>query len=110
MILNTNSEVLQTSAATVMAALGSMFGIQRLIKIWKGSSVELDLIKAMHEELNRLSDYNAKLSKELGEVQKDFLSLNKDIRELSDENQQLHYEVKELTLEVKRLNEIIENK
>lgn len=99
---------LQTSAATAITALGSVFGIQKLIKMWKGSSVELDLINAMHEELNRLSAYNKTLSEELGKVQKDFMDINREMRILSDENQQLCYEVKDLTLEVQRLNRLVD--
>jgi hypothetical protein len=97
----------RTSAATATALIGAVFGIQKLLKIWKGSSVELDLIIAMHEELNRLNTYNKTLSEELGKVQVDFLNINKEMRVLSEENQKLHYEVNGLTLEVKRLNELL---
>lgn len=105
--LNSDPSFIQTSVATAITALGSVFGIQKLVKIWKGSSVELDLITAMHEELNRLSAYNKTLSEELGKVQLDFMNINREMRSLSDENQQLHYEVKDLTLEVQRLNHLI---
>lgn len=102
------SGFIETSIATATAIIGSIFGVQKLIKVWRGSSLELDQIKAMHEELDRINTYNKTLSEELGKVQKDFLGLNKEIRDLSDENQQLHFEVKELTLEVQRLNNVIE--
>jgi predicted nuclease with TOPRIM domain len=97
----------QTSAAAATALVGAVFGIQKLLKTWKGSSAELDVITAMHEELNRLSAYNKTLSEELGKVQVDFLNINKEMRVLSEENQKLHYEVNGLTLEVKRLNNLL---
>lgn len=108
MSINPTPSLLEVVVTTVATVAGSVFGVQKLIKVWRGSSLELDQIKAMHEELDRINTYNKTLSEELGKVQKDFLGLNKEMRELSDENQQLHYEVKELTLEVKRLNSVIE--
>ena len=103
----TDPSLVQTSASTAGVLIGGLFGIQKLLKAWRGNSVELDLIKAMHEELNRVSAYNKIVSEELGQVQKEFLDLNKVIRELSNENQQLHYDVKKLTLEVERLTGVL---
>lgn len=110
MVLQVEQSILETSVATVTTALVSILGLQKITKIWKGSSAELDLIKTMHEELSRLGEYNKTLSEELGKVQKDFLALNREIRGLSDENQQLHSEVVALTLEVKRLKGLIKTK
>lgn len=109
MLSESLNSAVQAGVATAVAAVGSMFGIQRLIKSWKGSSVELDLINAMHEELNRLSAYNKTLSEELGKVQIDFLKLNREMRELSNENQHLNTEVNKLTNEVQRLNSLVTN-
>lgn len=94
----------QTSAATATALIGSVFGVQKLLKMLRGSTVELELINALAGELKRINEYNQTLSKELGDVQKDFIRINKDLRDLSEENQKLHYEVTSLTLEVQRLN------
>ena len=103
------TSVIQTSLATAVTAIGSIFGIQKVIRMWRISSVDLDLIKAMHEELNRLNDYNKVLSEELGKVQNDFLKLNREMRELSNENQHLNTEVNKLTNEVQRLNSLVTN-
>lgn len=105
--INGEGGFIQTSIATAVTAIGSVFGVQKLIKAWKGSSIELDLINAMHEELNRLNAYNKTLSEELGKVQQAFMQINREMRTLSEENQHLNYEVKDLTLEVQRLNSLI---
>lgn len=101
------ADFIRNSLAAMVAGAGSVFGIQKAVKTWKGSSAELGLIKTMHEELLRLGQYNKTLSEELGKIQNDFLKLNREMRELSDENQNLHSEIHTLTLEVKRLRGLI---
>lgn len=99
------SSVAQTSSALVFALIALAFGFQKLLKAWKETNTETDLITRLHTELERMSDQNTKLALELNKLQQEILTLNKQIRDLSEENHKLHYEVCALNAQVYRLSE-----
>jgi chromosome segregation ATPase len=96
----------------VALGLGSLvviiIGIQNIYNKWKSSSAEGSLITLMHEELERLSAQNTKLSQELNKLQLEIISLNSELRKLSSENQNLHLEVTSLTMEISTLQRMLE--
>jgi chromosome segregation ATPase len=85
-----------------------IMGIQNMYNKWKSANAEGSLITLMHEELERLSTQNTKLSQELNRLQLEIISLNSELRKLSSENQNLHLEVASLTLEISRLQRMLE--
>lgn len=100
--------IAQTATMIVVVLFGMIFGVQKVLKGWKESSTESNLISLMHTELTRLSAHNAILAEELAKFQLEVVSLNKQLNELTIENNRLHNEVVALTGEVSRLQRIIE--
>lgn len=99
--------IAQTATMVVVVLFGIIFGVQKVLKGWKESSTESNLISLMHNELTRLSAHNAILADELAKFQLEVVSLNKQLNELTIENNRLHNEVVALTGEVNRLQKII---
>lgn len=100
--------IAQTATMVVIALVGAIFGIQKILKGWKETSTESNLISLMHSELTRLSAHNAVLAEELAKFQLEVISLNKQINNLTVENNRLYAEIAALTNEVNRLQEMIE--
>ena len=100
--------IAQTATVVVIALVGAIFGIQKILKGWKETSTESNLISLMHSELTRLSTHNAVLAEELAKFQLEVVSLNKQINNLTVENSRLYAEIAALTNEVNRLQEMIE--
>jgi len=100
--------IAQTATMVVIALVGAIFGIQKILKGWKETSTESNLISLMHGELTRLSTHNAVLAEELAKFQLEVVSLNKQINNLTVENNRLYAEIAALTNEVNRLQEMIE--
>ena len=94
-------------AGVVAAIFGAAFAIQRLIKSWKETEIESNVVSLMHTELTRLADQNRILGEELGKFQQEVIKLNRQLNDLSLENNRLHREVVALTQEVSALQEII---
>jgi predicted nuclease with TOPRIM domain len=81
-----NSSIAQTATYVVFALVGIVFGIQKLLKNWKETSTETNIIGLMHEELTRLSKHNQTLAEELNKFQLEVLKLNRQLDELTREN------------------------
>jgi hypothetical protein len=97
----------ETLAAIAAGLVGTVIGIQTIIKGWKESRTESSIITLMHTELERMSSQNILLSSELNKLQVEIIHLNKEIRDLSVENQKLYREVASITSEVSLLREVI---
>lgn len=100
---------LDPSSIAVYAAYitGGLFGLVMLLNkflvAFKQDKTEGQVLKIMHEELERMSIHNTTLSTELNKLQIEILALNTQLRTLTMENQKLHAEVVTLTAEVTRL-------
>lgn len=94
-----------TEIVTAVAAgiFGLVLGAQKIMKGWKETATESNIISIMHTELERMSQQNTRLAEELNKLQIEIISLNKELRNLTSENQRLHIEVSSLTAEVGRL-------
>ena len=90
---NESGIIAQTSAAIVVFIVALVFGIQKLMKGWKETHTESNIISLMHDELSRLAEQNRILSGELSKFQLEVVKLNKQIHELTMENVRLHDEV-----------------
>ncbi len=103
-------DIAQTTTVVATAIIGAIFMIQKLLKGFKETATESNVMTIMNEELKRLSTTNRVLSEELAKFQMEIIALNKQLNTLSMENQKLHNEVSLLTKEVNRLQDIIKDK
>lgn len=107
MITQDPSVIAQYAGGTALSLLTVAFILQKLLTGWKADKTEASILGMMHNELERMSEQNTKLSLELGKLQTEVLLLNKELRTLTVENQRLHGEVVALTGEVSRLQQVL---
>lgn len=98
-----NHSLIQTVSLIALAVVAFSVGIQKLLRDWKSTGAETSIITLMHTELERMSDQNGLLSKELNRLQQEMIVLNTQISQLCVENQRLQTEVVALTNEVSKL-------
>lgn len=102
------TNIAEISGAIAVALIAVAMGIQKIVKSWKETGAETNIITLMNNELERMAKQNVTLSVELNKLQVEIINLNAQLRELSLENQRLHQEVTTLTLEVSRLQTILQ--
>lgn len=98
-----NHSLIQTVSLVALAVVAFSVGIQKLLRDWKSTNAETSIITLMHTELERMSEQNGVLSKELNRLQQEILVLNNQLSQLCIENQRLQTEVVALTDEVSKL-------
>lgn len=106
-IAETATTIAQIAGVIVVAIVGTIFGIQKMLKGWKETSTESSILSTMHEELTRMSAHNKVLSEELAKFQLEVMRLNSQLTDLTIENRKLHSEVVSLTKQVGELQSII---
>ena len=99
--------IAQTAGGAVAVIVGSIFTLQKLMKGWKETSTESNVIEIVNKQMTLMSQSNEMLTKEVNKLQVEIITLNKELRQLSDENQRLHIEVSSLTAEVNRLQHLL---
>ena len=97
-----NQSLIQTVSLVALAVVAFSVGIQKLLKDWKSTNAETSIITLMHTELERMSEQNGMLAKELNRLQQEMILLNTQLSQLCVENQQLQTEVIALTEEVNK--------
>lgn len=107
MLQELNLGITETVTAIAVAFVGLIMGLQKMMKGWKETSIESNILTMMHTELERMSLQNIALATELNKLQIEIIQLNKELRTLSSENQKLHEEVTSLTAEVGRLQSVL---
>lgn len=95
-----NQGVLQTVSLLSVALIALVMGVQKLIRDWRTTKAESDIISIMHKEIERMSAQNSTLSIELGKLQEEIIELNKQISKLNIENNRLQEEISSLTIEL----------
>jgi len=108
-----NQGVLQTASLLSVALIALVMGAQKLIRDWRTTKAESDIISIMHKEIERMSVQNSTLSIELGKLQEEIIELNKQISKLNIENNRLQEEISSLTLELdnfKKLTTLVSKK
>jgi predicted nucleic acid-binding Zn-ribbon protein len=98
-----NHSLIQTISLIALAVVAFSVGLQKLLKEWKSNNAETSVITLMHTELERLSEQNGLLSKELNRLQQEMIVLNTQLSQLCIENQRLQTEVVALTEEISKL-------
>ena len=101
-----NHSLIQTVSMVALAIIALSVGIQKLLKDWKSTGAETNIIGLMHTELERLSGQNAVLSTELNRLQQEMIKLNTQLAQLCLDNQALQAEVVTLTDEITKLRTI----
>lgn len=91
---------LQTISLLSLAVIGLLVGIQKLVRDWKTTNAETNIISVMHTEIERMSLQNTTLSSELGKLQEEIIRLNSLISKLNIENNKLQEEISRLTIEL----------
>ena len=97
-----NQDLIQTISLVALAAIGLVVGIQKLLRDWRSTQAETNIIQVMHTEIERMSDQNTKLSSEIGKLQEEIIRLNQELTKLNIENNKLQQEVSQLTLELSK--------
>ena len=98
-----NHSLIQTLSMVALAIIALSVGVQKLLKDWKSTNAETNIISIMHTELERLSTQNTVLSTELNRLQQEMIKLNAQLAQLCIDNQALQAEVVALTDEINKL-------
>lgn len=98
--------LMQLITVVGLAVIATFIAIQKILKDWKSTSAETNIITLMHTELERMSEQNTVLSIELGRLHTEVMNLNKELQKLTVENQRLQLEVIALTNEVSLFKEL----
>jgi len=98
-----NHGLIQTLSMVALAIIALSVGVQKLLKDWKSTGAETNIISLMHSELERLSTQNTVLSTELNRLQQEMIRLNTQLAQLCIDNQALQSEVVVLTDEINKL-------
>jgi len=107
LISTTAADIAQATTLIAVAIIGGIMALQKVLKGFKTSATETNIISLMHTELKRMAEQNSTLASELNKLQIEILNLNKELGNLSAENQKLHKEVSSLTAEVGRLQKVL---
>lgn len=86
--------------AGAVGVAGLAMGVQQLVKKWKTTSAETNIMTLLHEELERMSKQNSLLATYVNTLQLEANKINLELGKLQFENQKLHAEVVSLTKEV----------
>lgn len=89
-----------------LAVITLTFATQKLLKDWRASKTESNVMELMHEELQRTSAQNKVLSEELNKLQQQMIKLNSELARLCVENDKLQQEVVALTSELNAFKKI----
>ena len=101
-----SQDLVQTVSLVALAAIGLVVGVQKLLKDWRSTEAETNIIQLMHTEIERMGEQNTKLSTELGKLQEEVIRLNQELSKLNIENSKLQEEIAQLTLELTRFKQI----
>lgn len=103
-MLDTNLEETAKGLGIVGLAVIAVFvGAQKLLRDWRTTAAETNVITLMHNELERMSEQNTALSTELGRLHAEIINLSQELQTLTIENQRLQAEVIALTNEIGEL-------
>jgi septal ring factor EnvC (AmiA/AmiB activator) len=95
-----NQDIFQTISLGALAVVGLVVGVQKLVRDWRSTQAESNIIQVMHTEIERMSDQNTKLSTEIGKLQEEIIRLNQELTKLNVENNKLQTEISRLTIEL----------
>jgi len=106
MLSNITDQAVQGLGMVALAVIAVLLGAQKILKDWRGTAAETNVITLMHSELERMSTQNTQLSIELGRLHTQVIALNQELQKLTVENQHLRTEVCALTQEVSNFKQL----
>ncbi len=92
--------LVKMGSAAGLGLVGLAMGVQQLVKKWKATSAETNIMSLLHDELERMSKQNTLLATYVNSLQLEANKINLELGKLQFENQKLHAEVVSLTKEV----------
>ena len=95
-----NNLTIETVGLVALAVIGFVFAIKKILKELQLSQTGDNILRLMHEELERMSSQNTVLSTELNKLQQEIIQLNAQLRKLCVENDKLQTEVTALTVQL----------
>lgn len=101
-----SQDLVQTVSLVALAIIGLVVGVQKLLKDWRSTNAETNIIEVMHTEIERMNDQNTKLSNEIGKLQEEIIRLHQELGRLNIENTKLQTEIARLTLELNNFKHI----
>lgn len=99
-MLGIDNPVVENLSVIGAAVILLLVGVQKILRDWRTTKAESDIISLMHDEIARMSSQNAQLSTELGKLQIEIIQLNQQLTKLNIENNKLQEEVSALTSEL----------
>lgn len=102
-----SNRLIEVAGSVAIAVILVLVGVQKILKDWKSTSTESNVISLMHTELERMAEQNTSLSVELGRLHGEVIALNHQLQKLTVEKQHLQLEVVALTREVARLQAVL---
>lgn len=99
-MLEIENPIVQNLSIIGLAIIVLIIGAQKIIRDWRTTKAESDIISLMHEEIERMSAQNTTLSIELGKLQTEIIQLNQQLSKLNIENHKLREEISALTSEL----------
>jgi peptidoglycan hydrolase CwlO-like protein len=103
MLSNIMDQTVEGLGLVALAVLAVFVGIQKILKDWRSTAAETNIITLMHAELDRMSTQNTSLSTEISRLHTEVISLGQELQKLTFENQRLQLEVITLTNEISEL-------
>ncbi len=101
-----SQDLIQTISLVALAAIGLVVGVQKLLKDWRSTNAETNIIEVMHTEIERMNAQNTKLSNEIGKLQEEIIKLHQELSRLNIENSKLQTEIARLTLELNNFKHV----
>ncbi len=101
-----SQDLVQTVSLVALAIIGLVVGVQKLLKDWRSTNAETNIIEVMHTEIERMNDQNTKLSNEIGKLQEEIIRLHQELGRLNIENTKLQTEIARLTLELNNFKHV----
>lgn len=95
-MFNLENPVLEmlTTAAAALTLL--VLGLQKIVRDWKTTKAESDIISMLHNEIERMEQQNKKLSDEVHSLQQKLISLSQDVTKLTVENNHLREQIADM--------------
>lgn len=100
MLGNIESPILEAISASAFAFVLLILGIQKIVRDWKTTRAESDIITMLHTEIQRMEEQNTRLSTEVHNLQQKIIQLGQEVTKLTVENSMLNEKISALIKEL----------
>ena len=99
-MFNLDNPIIEALTTGALALVLLVIGLQKIVRDWKTTKAESDIISMLHEEIERMEQLNKKLSDELHGLQQKLISLSQDVTRLTIENNDLREKIADMMKEL----------